>query len=85
MFLGNVGSSSSKSLRAYNDVVDWNVDQLNEEADKSHDCEADCCCHGNFLKLFPVWFRAALDKSYRVFSELFRWVDVRHNLIHLYF
>lgn len=37
-------------LRAYNDVVDGNVYQLNEESDEAHDAETDCSGDSNLLE-----------------------------------
>lgn len=35
----------------HNDVVDWDVNKLDKEANEAHDGESDCCGKGNFLKL----------------------------------
>lgn len=35
----------------HNDIVDWDVNQLDKEANKSHDGKANCCRHGNLLEL----------------------------------
>ena len=38
-------------LRADDDVVDGDVDQLDEEPDEAHDGEADGCGHSDLLEL----------------------------------
>ncbi len=43
--------TKQRNLHSHDDVVDWNVYQLHEEADESHDGESDGCSHGDFLKL----------------------------------
>ena len=35
----------------HNDIVDWDMDQFDKEANKSHYRKAYCCCHGNLLEL----------------------------------
>lgn len=35
----------------HNNVVDWDMDQFDKEANKSHYCKAYCCCHCNLLEL----------------------------------
>lgn len=37
-------------LNLHNDVVDWDVYQLNKESDEPHNSKTYCCCHGNLLK-----------------------------------
>lgn len=49
------------ALWAYNDVVDWYVDELDEESDESHDAEANGRCKGNLLELPTVWLRTSLN------------------------
>jgi len=44
-----VFSSPNKILRADNDVVDGDVDELDEEADEAHDGKADRRCQCDFL------------------------------------
>lgn len=38
------------TLGSYNNVVDWNVYQLDEETDEAHDAEANCGCNCNLLE-----------------------------------
>lgn len=44
----------------HNDVVNGDVDELDEEPNKAHDCKTNRCCHGNLLKLCK-------DKNYTLF------------------
>ena len=37
-------------LDSNNDVVDWDVDQFDKEADETHDGETNCCGNGNLLE-----------------------------------
>lgn len=69
-------------LGAYNDVVDRDMDQFHEEADESHDCEADGRSDCDFLELLPVGFRATFDQTYRILNELFSRTEVHFDLIH---
>lgn len=39
-------------VNVHNDVVDWNVNQFDEETDESHDGKANCRCNGNLLELY---------------------------------
>lgn len=66
----------------HNDVVDRDVNQLDEKADKSHDGKANCRCHGDLLKLFAIRLRASLDKSDGVLGKLPAGLDERHYLVH---
>merc|ERR1712137_989551 len=77
-----VSLSLSSFLRSHNDVVDGNVDELDEEADESHDGEADGGGHGNLLELFPVWLCAFLYETDGILGELPGRVNQLHNLIH---
>jgi len=51
----------SEALWSYNDVVDWNVYELDKEPDKTHDAETDGCGDGNLLKFFSIWLGTSLD------------------------
>lgn len=50
------------------------MDELDEEANESHDAKTDCCGHGDLLELLPVGFGAALHQSHGVLSELLGWL-----------
>lgn len=65
-----------------NDVVNGDVDQFDEEANETHDCESNCCCHGNLLEFFSVWFCASLDEPDGVLHELASGLHELHYLIH---
>ena len=41
-------NSNQYLCRTDDDVVDWNEDQLHEEADESHHYESDRCTEGHF-------------------------------------
>ena len=36
----------------HNDVVDWDVNKLDKEANEAHDGKSDCCGKGYFLKFY---------------------------------
>jgi len=74
--------TSNLPLRAHNNVVDGNVDELDEEANEAHDGKTYRCCHGNLLVLLPVGLCAALHQSDGIFGELAEWVHELVNLIH---
>lgn len=80
--------SSNCSLRDEllrdNDVVDRNVNQFYEEADKTHDCKTDCGCDGYLLEFSPIWFRAPLNESHRVFGELATGFNEKIDLVHVF-
>jgi len=69
-------------LRPYDDIVDGYMNELDKEADEAHDCKPNGGRHGNLLKFFAVWFRASLDETNRILSELLRRFNVEHYLIH---
>ena len=48
---GRAGREEEEELRADDDVVDGDVDQLDEEADETHDAEADRGGDGDLLEL----------------------------------
>ena len=54
------GGEFSSVLWADDDVVDWNVDELDEESDESHDAEPDGGGDSYLLELLPVGFSASL-------------------------
>lgn len=51
-----------KEKRRTQDIVDWNVDELDKEADKAHDEEAKGGRLGDSHKLLHVWLLASLDE-----------------------
>ena len=38
----------------HNNIVDWNVNQFDEESDESHNGESNSCCHGDFLEFWKT-------------------------------
>lgn len=36
----------------HNDIVNWNVDQFDEKANKAHNSKSNCSGHCYFLKLY---------------------------------
>jgi len=54
----NIPASSAHTSSADDDVVDGNVNEFDEEADESHDSEADGRRQRDFRKLLPVRLRA---------------------------
>jgi len=61
-------------LRANNDVVDGNVNQLDEKSNESHDEEADRGGQSNLLELFGIRLGASLDEAVGVHGELLGWL-----------
>jgi hypothetical protein len=51
-----------QGLDPYNDVVDWDMDELDKESDESHDGEADGGGDGDLLELLPVRLGAPFDQ-----------------------
>ena len=43
-------ASAYRNQYLHNDVVDWNMDQLNEKSNEAHDAKADGSCHGDLLE-----------------------------------
>lgn len=66
----------------HNNVVDWDMDQFDKEANKSHYCKAYRCCHCNLLELFPVRLGAPFDQPYGVLHELPAGLHELHHLVH---
>lgn len=50
-------------LRTNDDIVNWYVNQFNEESDESHYAEPNSSGHSNFLELSAVGLGASLDQS----------------------
>lgn len=73
---------SDKIKHSHNDVIDRNVNELDDEANKSHDGEPDGCGHCNLLELLAVGLCAPLDEAGRVLAELLRRLHDLHHLIH---
>ena len=69
-------------LGADNNVVDWDVNQLDKESDESHDGEADSCSHCDLLELLSVRLRATFDQTNGILGKLPQGLDVLSNLIH---
>ena len=71
-----------RTLRADDDVVDGNVDELDEETNEAHDGESDGGGHRDLLVLLPVGFGAALHQPDRVLGELTQRIHVQIHLVH---
>ncbi|KFM62057.1 hypothetical protein X975_20422, partial [Stegodyphus mimosarum] len=56
--------------RTNNDVIDGNMNKLNKETNKSHNCKSYRCCHGNFLELLSIRLSTPLNQANRVLGKL---------------
>lgn len=52
------------TLRAYNDVIDWYVNQFYKEANETHNTETDGSGNSNFLKFWNKEEKFILQKFY---------------------
>jgi len=68
--------------RADDDVVDGNVNEFDEEANESHDGEADGRCHGDLDELLPVWLGASLHQTHRILGEVTHRLQLQQEGIH---
>lgn len=75
-------SNSNKLLVVYDDVIDWDVNQLDKKSNESHDGETDGGCDCDFLELFRVRLGATTNQTHGVAGELFHRVNERDDLIH---
>ena len=67
--------TSKCQLGSNNDVVDWNVNELDKVPNESHDGKSNSCGNSNFLKLFPVRLGAPFYQPDGVLGELLSWLD----------
>lgn len=44
-----LSSRGGHQLSSDDDVIDWDVDEFDEESDESHDSKSDCCGHSDLL------------------------------------
>uniref|UniRef100_A0A2P2JAL1 Protein transport protein Sec61 subunit gamma n=1 Tax=Rhizophora mucronata TaxID=61149 RepID=A0A2P2JAL1_RHIMU len=63
-------SNQTYLTRAYDNVVDWDEDQLDEESDKSHHDKSNCGTESDLSKFFAIGFVAALYEAYAILGEI---------------
>lgn len=76
----------TKMIRTFlwsdNNIVDWNVDQLNEKSNETHDTETNSCGNGDLLEFSAIWFGAPFDQSNWVLGKNSARFTEFHYLIH---
>lgn len=74
--------NSLRFLRADNDVVDRDVDELHEEADEAHYAEANGRRNGDLLEFTSIGLGATLHQTDRVLGEEAAGLAELDDLIH---
>ena len=70
-----IHATSLIHLIPHQDIVDWDMDQLDKETNETHDEETNTRCLGNFHEFLSVWFGTFFNQMHRITSELFQWLD----------
>merc|ERR1719430_2677091 len=82
LLMGMWMSFRQLGLRAHDDVVDGDVDELDKEPNEAHYAKAYCSGNSNLGELFPVRLCAPFDQPYGVLAELLQRLQVLLDLIH---
>lgn len=45
------------------DVVNWNMDEFDEETNEAHNTESDGCGNSYLLVFLSIWFGASFDQA----------------------
>ena len=69
-------------LCSYDDVVDWDMNEFDEEPDEAHYGKTDSSGQCNLLEFFSVWLGTPLHQPDGVLGELSHWLNCSHNLVH---
>lgn len=69
-------------LWSHNNVIDWNMDEFDEETDEAHDAEANRCGNSDFLEFTTVWLCATFHQSDGILCKYTAWFAEFNNLIH---
>ena len=51
-------------------IVDWNMNELDKETNESHDQKPNTGCLGNLHEFLSVWLGALLDQVHGIASKL---------------
>lgn len=67
-----------------NDIVDWNVDEFDEETDEAHDAESNSGSNSNLLEFTAIWFCAPFHQTNGIFGEQTAGLTEANKLIHFF-
>ena len=70
------------NLRAYNDIIDWDVNQFDEETNETHYAESNSGGYRNLLEFLAIGFCATFYKSNRVLGENSTRFAEFYNFVH---